>query len=204
MIAVSLLVAGICLTGVSGPPAAMTDSLAPLYRSGRTWEEFFAAAKARKETWRDNYRRGLPDSAAVERARAVGGSWRVLAVAEDWCGDSANTIPYLVRLVEQVPSLEIRIVNSKSGKWVMESHKTPDGRAATPTVVLLDVEGRERGCFVERPAKLRAWVDENKPKLSDDDFQAGKMAWYRDDQGRETVNEFVEMLESAAVGSVRC
>ncbi len=199
-----LALAGVCTTTSERPGTVASDSLATLYRSGITWQEFFAGAKARKEMWRDNFDRGAPDSAVVVRARAVAGSWRLLAVAEDWCGDSANTVPYLARLVDQVPGLELRIVDSKKGKWVMERHQTPDGRPATPTIVLLDPEGNERGCFVERPAQLRAWVAENKPKLSEDDFQSAKMAWYRKDQGHQTVLEIVELLEMAAAGTPRC
>ncbi len=185
-------------------PAAPTDSLVNLFDGGKTWAEFFEGAKARRETWRENYQQGEPAEEQVARARAVGGSWRVLVVAEDWCGDSANTVPYLARLVEQVPGMELRIVNSTIGKWVMTRHPTPDGRAATPTIVLLGPEGEERGCFIERPAPLRAWVAEHKPTLSDDEFQAGKMGWYRSDRGKATVTEIVEMLEAAAAGSPRC
>ena len=59
-------------------------------------------------------------------------------------------------------------------------------------------------CFVERPAKLRDWVSENKPKLSDEDFQTAKMSWYREDRGRETVREVVELLEAAGKGPTSC
>lgn len=195
------LMAAACVMG-AGVPAS--DSVARLYEGGRTWAEFFEAAKARKPMWRDNYEAGEADPVLVARARAVGGQWRILAVAEDWCGDSANTVPYLVRLSEQVPGLDLRIANSKDGRWLMERHRTPDGRAATPTIVLLDSEGQERGCFVERPAKLRDWVSENKPKLPDDDFQTAKMRWYREDRGRETVREIVELLEAAGKGPTTC
>lgn len=196
---VLLLMLG-CLLAPGPKGVLVTDSLADLHRGGRTWQEFFDLAKARKEMWRENYERGVPDSALVARAVAVGGSWRLLAVAEDWCGDSANTVPYLARLAEQVPGLDLRIVDSKRGRWVMEKHRTPDGRAATPTIVLLGPDGAEVGVFVERPAALRAWVDENKPKLSDDDFQAAKMKWYREDRGRSTVAEVVALIEAARTG----
>lgn len=204
MVGAVLAAAAVCLATAEQSVPAAGDSLATLYQGGVSWQEFFTAARSRKEMWRNNYDRGAPDSAAVARAKAVPGAWKILAVAEDWCGDSANTVPYLARLVEQVPSLELRIVNSKKGKWVMERHRTPDGRAATPTIVLLDPEGNEQGCFVERPAKLRAWVAENKPKLSEDDFQSGRMAWYRKDRGHETVRELIELMELAAAGTPRC
>lgn len=196
------LVGLLALCTMSAPPAA--DSLADLYARGRTWPEFLDAARARKTMWIDNYERGSPAEELVARANAVPGRWRLLVVAEDWCGDSANTVPYLVRLVERVPSLELRIVNSKDGRWVMEEHRTEDGRAATPTVLLLDDRFSEHGCFVERPLALRQWVAEHKPKLSEDEYQAGKMAWYRDDRGAHTVEELVAMLEAASAGRPRC
>ncbi len=193
-----------CWAGPAGGSPVRSDSLVQLYEGGRTWAEFFEAAKARKPMWTDNYQAGSPDSAIVDRAKAVGGQWRILAVAEDWCGDSANTVPYLVRLSEEVPGLEIRIANSKDGRWLMERHRTPDGRAATPTIVLLDPAGAERGCIIERPLKLREWVSENKPKMSDDDFQKAKMAWYLEDRGRQTVLEMVLLLEAAGKGPTTC
>lgn len=199
----AVMLVGSCLAA-SGAEVPRSDSLLALYQGGKTWEEFFVAARARRETWKDNYDRGAPASDLVERAKVVPGQWQILAVAEDWCGDSANTVPYLVRLVEQVPNLGLKIVNSTTGRWVMERHKTPDGRAATPTIVLLDADGNERGCFVERPALLRAWVAEHKPKLSDGAFQEGKMGWYREDRGRATVTEMVELIEKAAAGPTTC
>jgi len=205
MLSTTMLLVGLCSsTGPALDQAGSSDSLVKLYQGGKTWQEFFDGARARRETWKENYQIGQPAPEAVARARAVPGSWRVLVVAEDWCGDSANTIPYLVRLVEQVPSLELRIVNSTVGRWVMVKHPTPDGRAATPTVVILDADGAERGCFVERPAALRAWAADNRGKLDDDGFQKGKMAWYRNDRGRATVADFVALLESAGGGGSGC
>ncbi|MEO8449181.1 MAG: thioredoxin family protein [Gemmatimonadota bacterium] len=202
----ALLLGGGCtiLPAPGAPLAAVSDSLGALYTSGKTWKQFFDGAKSRREMWKGNFERGEPDAELVERARAVAGSWKILAVAEDWCGDSANTVPYLVRLTEQVPSIEIRIVNSKDGQWVMAQHRTADGRTATPTILLLDGGFGERGCIVESPAKLRAWVVVNKSKLSDDDYHTQKMAWYKADRGRETVRDLVEALEAAAQGTTKC
>jgi hypothetical protein len=182
---------------------AGSDSLARLYESGRTWRDFFEAVRARRSLWVENYREGSPAVELVARARAVGGSWRLLVVAVDSCSDSANTIPYLVRLVEQVPGLELRIVSSAAGRRVMEQHRTPDGRAATPTVLLLDPGYAERGCFVERPRALRRWLADRAGASEDQRFEA-KMDWYRRDRGAETVKELVELLEAAAAGAPIC
>lgn len=197
----SLVIAVSCSAGAPVPVPG--DSLVRLFESGKRWTEFVDGARARRDAWHDNYRDAAVDSGLVVRARAVG-PWRVLVVAEDWCFDSVNTLPYVVRLFETVPELDLRIVASSQGRWVMNRHRTPDGRAATPTFVILGRDGEERGCFIERPAGLRAWVAENKPKLSEADFQDGKARWYRDERGRETTAELVALLEAAALGEGRC
>lgn len=197
-----LLLAPPSCTATSG--AAPSDSLERLHASGRTFTEFLRTATARRDAWTGNYAAVALDGALVARARAVPGRWRLLAVLEDSCGDSANTIPWVAQLVDSVPGLELRIVNSREGRFVMERHRTPDGRAATPTVVLLDSQGREAGCFIERPLALQAWVARNKPRMGSAEFLDAKYAWYRADAGRETVREIVELLESAAVGTPRC
>ncbi len=192
-----------CMLSQPGPIGAVGDSLVRLFEAGRTWAQFVEGARARREAWRDNYADGRPDATLVERARAAG-AWRIVAVAEDWCFDSVNTLPYLVRLAEAVPAIEIRIVSSAEGRWLMKRHPTPDGRAATPTIVIVGPDGEERGCFIERPAGLRTWVVEKRPKLSESAFQDGKAAWYRNERGRETTAELVRLLEAAARGEGRC
>ncbi len=184
---------------VSGPD----DELRALYQQGETFAAFHERATRRKELWDRNYARTLP-SALVERARAVGGSWHLLSVAIDACSDSVNTIPYLALLTDLVPGLDMRIVDSDVGRAVMEARRTPDGRAATPTVVLLDADFDDAGCFIERPKDLQAYLAENDGKISRDALFEAKMGWYDTDGGRSTVEEVVALLEAAAAGRPTC
>jgi len=189
---------------VTRPSSLAADSLAILYSQGRTWEEFLNSAKQRRQTWLDNYANGTPDPDQVARATAVAGRWRFLVVAEDWCGDSANTIPYLARLVELVPSLELRIINSTVGAGVMAAHQTEDGRGATPTVVVLDEAGLERGCWVERPYALRKVVADLKAGITSGNQVQVITAWRAEDKGHSTVRDLVDLLELVAAGTARC
>lgn len=181
------------------------DELRRLYERGRTFHEFRTEAIRRKELWDRNWERSLTiDPELVRRARAVGGSWRLLAVAADGCSDSVSTIPYMARLAAVVNGLQMRIVDWQAGQAIMESHPTPDGRAATPTVVLLDEDWNEAGCFVERPPELRDWILENPEGLDREALYEAKMEWYDEDAGRQTVETVVRMLEAAARGERVC
>jgi hypothetical protein len=185
--------------------AATSDSVyRALFESGQAFADFVARADHRKEQWEANYAlRATPD-ALVTRARAAGSGWRLLVVTVPGCSDSVNSIPYLASLVDQLPGVEMRLVMRDAGLSVMEAHRTPDGRAATPTVILLDAEYRERGCWIERPAPLIAWLDGQKGKMSDGELFDGKMKWYDDDRGASSLEELVQMMEAAAAGRVFC
>ncbi len=188
-----------------GVPVAPDDDLRALYDEGQTFSEFMEAAVRRKALWDGNWAKseGL-DMALVERARAVGGTWRLLAVAVDSCSDSVNTIPYMARFSAMVPGLSVRVVHPDAGRKVMEDHRTPDGRASTPTVVLLDADWNEAGCFIERPPELRDFILENPLKLNRDLLFETKMEWYSEDAGQGTLEEIVRMLEAAASGETVC
>jgi hypothetical protein len=167
-----------------------------LYESGETFADFLAKATARKEQWEGNYAMNVAPDALVTRAAAAGAGWKLLVVTISSCGDSVNSVPYLASLLEKVPSIEMRLVNPTAGKAVMEAHRTPDGRAATPTVILLDDQFNERGCWVERPANLIALMKE--PGFG------SRQDWYDNDRGASALEEIVQMVEAAHAGSRKC
>jgi hypothetical protein len=191
---------------LAAPAGSMiaNDSLATLYAGGQRWETFYPAVDRRKELWDRNWTNArIPDSLA-SRARNAGGPWRILVITEPGCSDSANSVPYIARLVENTPGLELRLVNSTAGKPWMQAHRTPDGRAATPTVLVLDAEHNIRGCWVEQPKKLQDfWLPLIASGAAGSRFSE-KMDWYLKDEGREIVREIIEVLEGARDGKTIC
>jgi hypothetical protein len=183
------------------PTAAPSDTLQATFESGVPFATFLAGAQNRKEQWVANYAgTATIDATLVARAAAVAGKWKLLVVSVDSCSDSVNTVPHIARLIDLLPNVEMRLVTPDQGRAIMESHRTPDDRAATPTVVLLDENWQERGCFVERPPVLRQHMD----SLPSSAKFSGKMSWYEQDAGRSTVAEIVAMLEAAGKGEVQC
>ena len=120
-------------------------------------------------------------------------------MAVDSCSDSVSTIPYLAQLVDMVDGLEMRVVDPTTGLSIMESHRTLAGRASTPTILLLNEDFDEVGCFIERPPALKDWILEE--DFSSQEIYPQKMEWYDRDSGYHTVEIFVEMLEAAASGA---
>jgi hypothetical protein len=190
--------------GTPAAPIASDSALVALFAQGTRWDDFLAAARARRAMWVRNAESAVVPADALARARALPGAWRLLVVAVDSCSDSVNTIPYLARLVAEVPGLDLRIITPRDGREVMAGRRTPDGRAATPTVVILDAEGREAGCWIERPAALQAIALAENAGGGTPAFAARKQEWYDGDQGASTIREVVALLAAAADGARGC
>ncbi len=197
-------------TALSVPvmPAAHTvqaDSLLrSLFERGQTFAEFVEKASARREGWLRLQRDAVVSAALLERARAVGGTWQLLVVARDGCGDSMNSVPYAARLADSVPGLSLRIVTPNIGEAAQANHRTLDGRTATPTFILLDAAGDDVGCLVELPAPIRQWNHKNRSVLSSDSLHTYRDTFYAKDRGASVSLELVELLESAKAGTPRC
>ncbi len=185
-------------------PAPADSVLRSLFERGQTFAEFVGKATARKEGWLRLQRDAMVEPALLSRARAVGGTWQLLVIAIDRCGDSMNSVPYAARLADSVPGLSLRIVLPTDGRAVQESHRSLDGRTATPTLVLLDSLGNDVGCLVELPAPLRQWTFKHRSKVSDDSLHAYRDNFYVKDRGQSVTTELVQILEAARAGTPHC
>jgi len=180
------------------------SALVQLYESGTPWAGFLDAARARREMWLRHATTGVVPPDALARAQVLPGRWRLLVVAVDACSDSVNTIPFIARLVASLSNVEMRVISPDAGKALMEARRTPDGRAATPTVIVLNEAGEEAGCWIERPAELQRIAIASRAGTGGGDFATKKAEWYEADAGASTINEVVAVLERAAAGARGC
>ena len=168
---------------------------AELWAGATPFDSFLSNVKARQDDWRTRFSNASIEAGALSDARALPSRRRILAVAEDRCSDSAWAVPYLAKLAAAVPErLELRVIGRAAGRRVQSAHLTPDGRLATPTIVILDERDRVIGGWVERPAALQRWFIEKKASLDSDELHKQMDAWYREDDGRSTVKEVLAIL----------
>jgi len=171
--------------------AASSDP-AVLYSRGVTWDQFLASARVQRETWLKNAGRDVPPG-LVERFRKAGKNLRLLVVTADWCPDSLHSVPYIAKLASGA-GVELRVVDFRTGNAVMNAHRTPDGRASTPTVILLRGD-KEVAAWVERPASIQWWYLDMADKLSEEERLERKMSWYDWNRGSDALTEIVVLAE---------
>ena len=172
--------------------------LSERYESAMPFEQFVEGAKKNQELWRAVYRLAKVPPELIERARAVPGQWRLLALVEDWCGDAVNTIPILARLAEAVPNLELRVLSRDENPDLMDAHLSPTGARAIPVVMVLDGEYEEHAWWGSRPRELQAWVLSTGLAMEKDARYHEIRTWYARDKGRTVLAEIIALVERSA------
>ena len=193
-----LVVAVAAAAAIGGKAYAQQSApdYAALYEAGVDFNTFLENTGMGAERWRANFEGAELSEDHGARADSIQADVRLLAVAVPGCSDSVNTLPYIARLAERSARVEMRIIHPEAGYAVMQAHPTPDGRAATPTVIVLDRDFREMGAFVERPSFLQEWALAAKDSLGIASFLKQKFARYEEDAGRSTIEEVLDLIES--------
>lgn len=158
--------------------------------------EFVEAADANHDLWAAMAARAQAPLDLVERVASVPGTWHLLVLLEDWCGDAVSTIPQVAALAEAAPNLDLRVLERDANLDLMDEHLT-HGSRSIPVVLILNAEYEEVAWWGPRPAPLQRWVRSDGQKLSKEDRYREVRRWYARDRGRSTLDEIVEALESA-------
>ena len=163
-----------------------------LWGEATPWSEYAVPTMKNWPLWDGIYRRVVVPDWALERAARIA-PLRLLVIAEDWCGDAANTVPVMARLVELVPGSELRVLARDRYPAVMDRYLT-GGSRSIPIAIGLDPVFRELGRWGPRPSELQAWVMANKETLPKDQRYAEVRKWYARDRGESTLRELLQAL----------
>lgn len=187
--------------------------------------DYFQSLENYKHLVLSLYRDATVEEADGERiAAALPGApadLRISVLTEDWCGDSATTLPYIARISELL-DVEMRVFR-QSRNTVLKQWYVDRDTEHIP-VVSLARRGEEGWVevmrWVERPAsahgRVKSWV-ENQPRFlelrrrKDEDPEAAKeyfnlyarllremASWYRNGLWAEISREFAERLHRSA------
>ncbi len=148
------------------------------------------------DLWEGVYRRARIPDWALERGRALA-PLHLLVIAEDWCGDAVNTVPFLAAWADAVAGLELRILKRDTYPRVMDAYLT-NGTRSIPIAIGLDSAFRELGHWGPRPAELQRWVLTNRGVLAKDRLYPETRRWYARDHGETTLREVIEAISGRA------
>jgi hypothetical protein len=147
------------------------------------------------ELWRDLHRLSVAPPAAVARANSLAAERHLLILAEDWCGDSVNTVPVIVRLAEASGTLNGRLLARDRHLALMDTHLT-NGSRSIPLVMVLDEGFKEIARWGPRPRELQSWVVSTGLRMEKTVRYRYIRTWYARDGGQTTLAEIREVLEA--------
>ena len=153
------------------------------FRAAPTFAEFLDAAQANRDLWTAMARRATVPAEIVERVAALPGRWRLLVLNEDWCGDAVNTVPYVARLAEVAPNVELRLLGRDDNPDLMDAHLWRGSRSI-PVVIVYDEEFVERGWWGPRPSLLQTWAVGEGRALEKSERYKEIRRWYARDGGQ--------------------
>jgi len=169
---------------------------ASLWDAALTFDQFVKASTKNCEMWTGVYRTAhVPAWALAEVQRLGGGSrFRLVVLAEDWCGDASSTVPVVARFAE-ASGIALRILRRDEHPEVMDRYLSPSGARAIPVIVILSTAMEEIGHWGSRPAELQAMVmaERAKGRTSKEYFPEVRR-WYARDRGESTLREVLSAM----------
>lgn len=175
-----------------------------LWERALPYHQFVQEAAGNHDLWKGMYRIARIPDWALAAARSTGTKHHLLVIAEDWCGDGTNTVPYLAKLADQSRSQEVRVLRRDENPEVMDRYLTA-GTRAIPIVIVLDREFREVGHWGPRPEALQAWVREARKSVDRANLYPQIRRWYARDKGESTLREVMELVgtKTSSVDRIR-
>lgn len=175
----------------------MTDMRAR-FESALSFPQYLETVRKNEDLWRGVHDRvRLPDG-VVDEARELPGTWHLLALSEDWCGDAVNILPVISRLTEWLPNVDLRVLSRDENLDIMDAHLTNGTSRSIPIVIVLDEDYLERAWWGPRPREIQEWVMEEGMKMDPGPRYARVRRFYARDKGRAILSELLDLMRSAA------
>lgn len=164
------------------------------FQEAPTYHEYFSGIQKLRELWEARETRSaLPDDIRAQ-VEGLTEPRHLLAITYDGCGDGVDLLPWIARMAEASPKLELRVLERDEHLDVMDRYLT-DGRSrSVPVVIVLDQDFREVGWWGPRPRELQAWVTGPGMELPPKERYREVRRWYARDRGRTTMAEVLELL----------
>ena len=180
-------------------PSAPADAAAvrARFEAAPTFAAFLPTAVKNADLWSATARLAKVPEDVVARVAGLGGRYHLLVLSEDWCGDAVNSVPYVARLADLAPNLDLRVLARDENLDLMDAHLT-NGSRSIPAVIVYDDNFRELGWWGPRPSELQAWALGPGQALEKEARYKEVRTWYARDRGRAILAEVTGLLEQVA------
>jgi len=122
------------------------------FAQGLTPEQFIERMEVNKERFVDNIRTNT--FSFDDRQFFNNHPVSIAALGEDWCTDVIHFLPVVIKLAEEVPSIDLRIFERDENIDLMDQYLKEGKYQSIPTIIVLDSDWNELGYYNERPEEV--------------------------------------------------
>lgn len=125
--------------------------------------------------------------------RAIDQPQKWVLITEPWCGDAANSIPYIEKMANLNPNITVEVQLRDSDSEI-DNYLTNGGKSI-PKLIVRDQENNDLFTWGPRPTEAQALVQKQKESNAPyDEKYAEILHWYKDDKGTSIQEELIHLL----------
>lgn len=119
-----------------------------------------------------------------------------LVLTEGWCGDAAQNLPFINKMAELNPNIELKFILRDENLDLMDEFLTNGGRSI-PKLIALNKTLDVLGSWGPKPEPMLKEFIQNKvtQEKSGKEFTEYLHLWYAKDKGLTLQNEFLAILD---------
>lgn len=119
-----------------------------------------------------------------------------MLITESWCGDSAQTLPYIARIAAAMPKTSLQILSRDNHPEIMDLYLT-NGSRSIPKLVAFDSDWNEIFQWGPRPEEAMELARELKESGLSEAVRAKEIqGWYNRNKGSSLEREFIQVFET--------
>lgn len=122
-----------------------------------------------------------------------------LVISEPWCGDAAQTLPFLNKIAQASEQIELKIVLRDENPDLMDLFLT-NGSRSIPMIIILDKDLNVIEKWGPRSRAATKLVTDYKEihGALDDEFKQQLQVWYNNNKGEVIISELAEIMNEFA------
>jgi hypothetical protein len=119
-----------------------------------------------------------------------------MVITENWCGDSAQNLPYIAKIAKENKNIDLRIILRDSHPEIMDFYLT-NGTRSIPKLVVFDAEGNERFSWGPRPMEVQKLFEQWKAEgIVKPELYEKLHLWYSKDKGKSIEKEILHLIQN--------
>ena len=118
-----------------------------------------------------------------------------LLITEPWCGDAAHVQPFIAKLAQLNPNIQLSVQNRDAPGSEIDQYLTNGGRSI-PKLIVRDAKGQDLFNWGPRPKPAQAihLSHINNDTLSKEEKKIALQNWYNQDKGLTFQQELLDLL----------